>query len=349
MPFFPALKRHIDVYAGDFEHSKRQHWEETIRANCFIHAVQLIVPGAYSLPDGMRKVLSAHEYQIVRSLPAKELIDYHFIEAFVKKGSIVLLSVGSSVAYGECVAITPDGQLHLSTQEETFQSLGIAGSLSSESSKTHRIYSSTVDLLRECFRPGKKNYDAVQQALCRSSKLVFDVAVLWKPPYDEVSPLSVGAYFSRKGYRVDSCTPAYTFTQLFSALVPKISGADELVELNEWLGAIVCGVPGASAKVKDEFLSTYRCPEPSEKVGQVFVGQWQGFFTSDQVLQVFQELRNHLKSEGVRFCGMIVHSYEEDPTSPLKKHHSKMTSRSRECTYVALADNKYIVFRSSAV
>lgn len=348
-PAFPTLKRDIDIYACCFEHPKKR-WKATLHCNNFVYTLQVIIPGVYSLPDSIRELLSAHEYQIVRSLPAKELIDYNFIDAFVKRGKVAALSMGTSITYGNCVAVTPNGLFHVSTQEETFHSLGIEGSLSSESCKTHKIYSSTIHLLRDCFFPGKRNYDSILQALGRSPSLTCDIAVLWEPPVEDFSSLSVGEYFSRKGYVVDLCTPAYTYRQLFSASVPKITAvgrdAHDLLQLHEWLSAAVCGVDCVSCEVDDEFVSSYKCPEPAEEVGHMFVGQWQGFFTPVQVLDLLRRLREYVNRDQLPFCGMIVHGHDDDPTRLLKKHHSRLIARSSECTLVILPDDEYIMFHT---
>ncbi|KAG0426272.1 hypothetical protein HPB47_026610 [Ixodes persulcatus] len=155
------------------------------------------------------------------------------------------------------------GKLHLTSQEDVFHSTGLEGSVRAKSSKSHKVFESTIDLVRDCFYPGKKNYERVVQALTRAeADLVCDVAFVWQPPSESgsVSPLSVGEYFRKRGYSVDCCEPTYAFAQQFSLPVPKMAAilsddavadgkntdkvADDetLLRVQEWLGAVVCGV-----------------------------------------------------------------------------------------------------------
>ncbi|CAN7948498.1 unnamed protein product, partial [Ixodes hexagonus] len=222
--------------------------------------IQVIIPNAYRLPDYVRNLMSTQKYQVVRDLSLKELVVWDFLAAFVKRGCLFGLSVNTDLSTGQCVAVTPDGKLHLTSQEDVFHSLGLEGSVRAESSKSHKVYESTVDLVKECFYPGKKNYERVVQALTRAEvDFVCDVAFVWRPPSecDNVSPLSVGEYFGKKGYTVDRCEPTYAFAQQFSLPVPKMAAiladrtmADDttLLEVRGWLGAVVCGVDCRSVR-----------------------------------------------------------------------------------------------------
>lgn len=366
-PDFPSLYWDVDVCVS---RSPSTTWdcEKSLGSLNFAHVMQVCIPNAYRLPDYVRNLFLAQQYQVVRSLTLKELVAWDFLVAFVKRGSLFGLSVNTDLSTGQCVAVTPDGKLHLTSQEDVFHSTGLEGSVRAKSSKSHKVFESTIDLVRDCFYPGKKNYERVVQALTRAeADLVCDVAFVWQPPSESgsVSPLSVGEYFRKRGYSVDCCEPTYAFAQQFSLPVPKMAAilsddavadgkntdkvADDetLLRVQEWLGAVVCGVDcRPSSEDAEEFVSSYSCPEPSEETGQLYVGQWSGFLSRTCVQQLLDVLGQNLPKEGFPFCGVVVHGFDDDPTQTLTEKHSQLLARAPETSIVLLPDGRHCSFRS---
>lgn len=382
-PDFPTLYWDVDMCVS---RSASTSWdcEKSLGSLNFAHVIQVVVPDAYTLPDYVRNLLSTQRYQVVRNLSVKEFVAWDFLAAFVKRGSLFALSVNTDLSTGQCVAVTPDGKLRLTSQEDVFHSTGLEGTVRADSSKSHKVYESTVDLVRDCFYPGKKNYERVVQALTRAEvDFVCDVAFVWEPPSEcrDISPLSVGEYFRRRGYSVDHCEPTYTFAQQFSLLVPKMAAiladgktaddkladgktADDtvagcvaaaanvvddetLLQVREWLGAVVCGVncrpPSDDA---EEFVSSYRCPEPSEETGQLYVGQWSGYFSRLCVQRLLETIWQNLPKERFPFCGVVIHGFDDDPTRLLTERHSQLLARTPETSVVLLPDGRYCLFHS---
>lgn len=350
-PNFPTARWDVHVCVTHFDHPKG-HWKKSIERCNFVHAVQLVLPGSYRLPDYLRQLMSEREYQVVRKLPAEELLSWDFLEAFVRRGKLSALSVGTSLSTGNCVAVTPEGKLHLSLQEDVFRGMGIEGTLSATSSKSHKTYEAKVDLLQEWLYPGKSGYDRLLAALKRAGEnLVCDMALCWEPPQGETaSPFSPGDFLRKRGFAVDHCRPSYSFSQEFSLTVPKMEDqlgrADDasLLEVHEWLGAVVCNVDTRPAE--DEFVSSYHCPEPSEDVGQLFVAQWLGFFPGVCLEQLLSKLRERLADEGMPFCGVVAHGFDDDPTRRRTGQMSLLLWPSTETSFLLLPDGKLCLFRS---
>lgn len=130
-----------------------------------------------------------------------------FINSFVRKGQLTLLSMETRIDQDDCVGVTPTGKLILSLTKGTFQQLGIEGRVVDFSRKhpdrfgmlfylviyffLHLFWLNnslcyvvsvvTIDLMAESFQEGRKNYDHVKQRLQSLENLVFNVILAWDP------------------------------------------------------------------------------------------------------------------------------------------------------------------------
>ncbi|KAL1475865.1 hypothetical protein MTO96_019089 [Rhipicephalus appendiculatus] len=192
-PDFPSLHYDIDVYLSHFG-DPNELWQEAVRRCNFIHSVQLLLPGLSQIPKDVQCLMAAQDYHVVRDVRAKDLVAWDLVKNFVRQGKLHLLSLNSSIPYGNCVAVTADGELHLSLQEEVFRVSGLEGSRSTGSSKGHNVFESVIDLQKQCFHPGKNNYKRMLDSLERCGSLVGqDVAVVWEsiPEHASLSPSSI--------------------------------------------------------------------------------------------------------------------------------------------------------------
>ncbi|KAH7978905.1 hypothetical protein HPB49_007287 [Dermacentor silvarum] len=262
---------------------------------------RLVLPELSQIPEDVHSLMAAQDYHIVRNIRAKELVAWDFVKTFVRQGKLHLLSINTSVSYGNCVAVTADGELHLSLQEEVFRVSGLEGSRSSGSSKGHCVFGSVIDLQKQCFHPEKNNYKRTLLSLDRCGDLVAqDVAIIWEPlpEHASLSPSSAARYFSQCGHAVIACKPSYCSATQFCQVVPTAvttlehMGEDAYIPIYEWLGAIACGVDSRDHKdAREQFVSNYHFPGPSTEVSRLFMANWKGFFTPTCAIRLLLLLR----------------------------------------------------------
>ncbi|KAL3244708.1 hypothetical protein MRX96_018523 [Rhipicephalus microplus] len=283
-PDTPRLHCDIDIYLSHFGDPK-ELWQEATRRCNFIHCVQLLLPGLSQVPKDVQYLMAAQDYHVVRNVHAKDLIAWDFVENFVRQGKLHLLSLNSSIHSGNCVALTADGELHLSLQEEVFQVSGLEGSRSTGSSKGQSVFKSAIDLQKQCFHPGKNHYKRTLDSLERCGSL-----------------------------QVQFCQAVPTALTTLEHLVE-----DAYVPIYEWLGAIAIGVDSRDHKdAREEFISSYRFPGPSTEVSKLFVANWKGFFTPTCAIKLLSLLRQCMVQEELPFFGLTLHRFDDDPTRPLR-------------------------------
>ncbi|CAG2054159.1 unnamed protein product [Timema podura] len=106
------------------------HLNTIIDSHYYNHLVSVVVPdvGTTALPETITDALVEDcDYYKVENINIKELTNKDFIEAFVKKGRLTVLSENTSIDLDDCAALTPCGHLVLSLSRETYQKLGIEG------------------------------------------------------------------------------------------------------------------------------------------------------------------------------------------------------------------------------
>ncbi|KAL1475864.1 hypothetical protein MTO96_019089 [Rhipicephalus appendiculatus] len=354
-PDFPSLHYDIDVYLSHFG-DPNELWQEAVRRCNFIHSVQLLLPGLSQIPKDVQCLMAAQDYHVVRDVRAKDLVAWDLVKNFVRQGKLHLLSLNSSIPYGNCVAVTADGELHLSLQEEVFRVSGLEGSRSTGSSKGHNVFESVIDLQKQCFHPGKNNYKRMLDSLERCGSLVGqDVAVVWEsiPEHASLSPSSIARYFIQCGHTVIPCKPRYSSATQFCQAVPTALTTlehieeDAYVPIYEWLGAIAAGVVYRDHKdAREEFISSYHFPGTSTEVSKLFVANWKGFFTPTCAIKLLLLLRQCMVQEELPFFGLVLHRFDDDPTRPLSKHQSLLLSRASELIIVCSPNGHYCLFQS---
>ncbi|XP_050046987.1 ribonuclease P protein subunit p40-like [Dermacentor andersoni] len=354
-PDFPRLHCDIDIYLSNFG-DPTERWQEAIRRCNFIHSVQLVLPELSRIPEDVQSLMAAQNYHVVRNIHAKELVAWDLVKTFVRQGKLHLLSINTNVSYGNCVAVTADGELHLSLQEEVFRVSGLEGSRFAGSSKGHCVFGSVIDLQKQCFHPEKNNYKRTLHSLDRCGDLVAqDVAIVWEPlpEHASLSPSSAARYFSQCGHTVIACKPSYSSTTQFCQVVPtavttlEYMGEDAYLPVYEWLGAIACGVDSRDNKdAREQFLSSHHLPGPSTEVSRLFVANWKGFFTPTCAIRLLLLLRQCMAQEDLPFFGLVLHRFDDDPTQPLSKHQSLLLSRASELSIICTPNGRYCLLHS---
>ncbi|KAH1024587.1 hypothetical protein HUJ05_004049 [Dendroctonus ponderosae] len=94
----------------------------------FNHLVSVVLPDSFKLPDQFANVLvNDCEYYKILDLNLAALLGSKFRQNFIKKGKLILLSIGTRIDCDNCCAITPTGSLILSLTKDSYQRFGLDG------------------------------------------------------------------------------------------------------------------------------------------------------------------------------------------------------------------------------
>ncbi|XP_032689904.1 ribonuclease P protein subunit p40-like isoform X2 [Odontomachus brunneus] len=216
----------------------------TIKTHYFNHSISVVLPNMFTVPKSLLDSLSEDtDYYRINALCASDLLNREFIEAFVKKGQVTLLTIRNKIDLENSICITPTGYLVISLITEDYQSLGLEGKASSFDHEPHARYVVTINLKDECFIPTKKNYERVRIALEERLKQNFDVIVQWDPPETNLCPSSVAAWFSTHGYNVYLCRQIFSQRTEYSLTVPTLQDGCNIDKFFEWLGVFSIADP----------------------------------------------------------------------------------------------------------
>ncbi|KAJ8943222.1 hypothetical protein NQ314_009795, partial [Rhamnusium bicolor] len=106
------------------------------------HCVSVILPDSLRFPDKLiEKLVVDCEYYKLLDLQLGDLIESKFLSSFVKSGRLTLLSINTRIDCDSCIGIIPTGQLVLSVNKETYESLGLEGKVSHFTAKSRNKYS----------------------------------------------------------------------------------------------------------------------------------------------------------------------------------------------------------------
>ncbi|XP_012275098.1 ribonuclease P protein subunit p40-like [Orussus abietinus] len=318
-----------------------------ITKHYFNHSVSVILPDTVSVPGNLLdSINNDSDYYKVKGLRASELISKEFIEAFVKKGRLTLLTIENRIDLHNCLALTPSGCLILSLTRDDFQTLGLEGKPSFFVRKTKSRYVVTINLKDDNFTPGRKFYEHVRRCFKERFKQTFNVILAWEPPETKVCPSSIAAWFHQRGYVVSLCSQSFIRRAEHSITIPLIDDDTDHEKFFEWLGILSVG--GDLKNVENcDYVNSYQCPTPSTLVGQVQYLQWTGLFTCAQVQKIYIALKEFLQSrEDLLWVSLHIQGFEDAPISWDLKEHSFFTDGDNSYTFVLRVDGKHILRRS---
>ncbi|XP_065202680.1 uncharacterized protein LOC135833014 [Planococcus citri] len=263
------------VYTSEFKEYKVDYVDHLIKSNHFSHSVAFTIAGDTEVPHDLIKVLETdNEYYLISSVPVSEFYDSVFIDSFIKKGKLSVLSVEDDIYSTNSFAVTPSGLLVLRLLEEPFSCLGIEGKRTKIWNNNHYVIS--LDLNKKEISSGKL-CDRYRKRLT-DSDLRFDVIVIWEPHEAAICPSSIASYFSKKSYKVSLCSPKHTIAQQFEESVPSPS-LTEPEDFVHWFGVHLLEADRPS-KSKESLPKT-----------NVITHKWTGFFSSTQVLNLWRNLK----------------------------------------------------------
>ncbi|KAK5646843.1 hypothetical protein RI129_005307 [Pyrocoelia pectoralis] len=296
------------------------------------HLVSVVLPDTLRVPQNICETLKNDcEYYKISNVGLDELVNINFINAFVRKGIFISLSINERIDCDDCMCITPNGFLLLSLTKETYESLGLEGT-PSHYYNTKQRYVVSINLLSNHFKPGKKNYDRTKDRLLTLKKMT--LLINWEPPHLDICPSSVAKYFDDLKFDVQVCLPDFQMRTNYTIKVPNFT-MDNIHEFVEWLGmfSLESDLGGGG----ESYLSTYETPQPYQEYGQVKFLQWRGFFSSQQINKLLEVLISHLKDEEKPWISLYVQGFSDVVVGwDLQEHH-----------YYTNGDNGYVIVLNS--
>ncbi|KAK0043118.1 ribonuclease P protein subunit p40 [Biomphalaria pfeifferi] len=295
-----------------------------IQEQNFTQTLSLVLPGENVVPNFVQESLTNQFTYKLHMLPLFCLIEMPFVQAFVKKGAINLMSVNRKLDTDDSVVITPNGVLLLSLTKDTFQQLGLEAVKQTPTQRKQDIYVVKINLLHKSFRPGKKGYNRTLWCLKDRLDLVMDCLVSWEPHDEKLCSSSVGVYFVDKCDKVERFDLKQTTHQYTSLQCPKIdsnhpTGSEigcNFRDFFEWLGAIACNIP--TNESGDPYISTWACPEPNTNIPRCCLFQATGMITAQAIVRLWKSLRHHTaQTHNYPVC-LTLHGF---PDSIMKNKH----------------------------
>ncbi|RZC41608.1 Ribonuc P 40 domain containing protein [Asbolus verrucosus] len=114
----------------------------TVHSFIYNHLVSVILPDTFKVPESLTEALiNDCDYYKLINVKLSEFVASDFINSFVNTGSLYVLSIDSRIDCDNCASITPSGQLILSLNKSSYQSLGLEGAVSHFHAKTGERYS----------------------------------------------------------------------------------------------------------------------------------------------------------------------------------------------------------------
>lgn len=329
----------------------RKKYVKHISSHFFNHAVSVIIPESERIPDEIEQLLNVQPHYVIQNLPASKLISEEFIEAFVKRGSLYMLSHEQSIDTKSCVALLPTGILLLHITKDLYQELGLVGQVSKFHSKTQMKYVVRIDLTAPLFQPGKKNFERVKWCLTERLNLSFNFLVTWMPNDSSICPSSIESYFTSLGfsvslgdvYKVQHRTRMHSVPILESSSLDPTDNSCGFLEAYEWLGVVACGCDYGSV---EDYVNTLSCPEPCkrQKVSHLKLSS---FFAPQQIVSAVNFLSDWVRKSSVPWASFTVHGFMDSPVSSSEIEHGYHTNGDNLYTIIVFSDTKYWLYTAT--
>ncbi|XP_019761476.2 ribonuclease P protein subunit p40 isoform X2 [Dendroctonus ponderosae] len=293
----------------------------------FNHLVSVVLPDSFKLPDQFANVLvNDCEYYKILDLNLAALLGSKFRQNFIKKGKLILLSIGTRIDCDNCCAITPTGSLILSLTKDSYQRFGLDGKVSHFTKRNKDRYIVTIDLTDPKLVPEKPFYKRTRAALQSLEK--FNVIINWEAHEESVCPSSVAKFFFDIGYKVKLCAPKFQSHIVYSVNTPTLDEAtveeSDVVDFVEWLG-MVC-LDGHFSEDLNAYANQYTTPEPNVALGQVRTLQWRGFFHSHQIMKLIDYVREFNQNQDKLWSAVYVQGFSDAPVIEAKEEQSYYTN-----------------------
>ncbi|XP_078687948.1 ribonuclease P protein subunit p40-like [Branchiostoma floridae x Branchiostoma belcheri] len=342
------------IEKSSFDDEKSRH-RKNVEEHYFNHKVELFIPGCAELPPSVQAVFDmSDDFYIIQDLPLTELINKDFIENFVKKGSLYMLSHNTHIDKHNVYAVLPTGKLILSVHKDTYEELGLVGQPSQFNRKVKRKFVVEVDLTQDIFVPGKKNYQRVKKGFQRT-ELKADFLLSWKPRGTRQSAGPILSHFedSYRCVRRSQVQQTNKHTELLLPVVnsSELEESDEGVwctarEWYEWLGAVSCGI--SCNEAPEHYISRYSFPEPNELTAAAVRRSMTGFIAPGRVWAVLEAVRSDMRDNQCPspWAALTVHGFADSPVSWARREHGFHHGGENLYTLLIFRDSTYWLFQA---
>ncbi|KAJ2893393.1 hypothetical protein GGI21_005432, partial [Coemansia aciculifera] len=259
-------KSKLFVTLASLSAKKKEHIK-CIETHPFNYRCTVIAPESANIGQLVKDHIDCY-YRV--TLKLSDLIDPAFIASFVKRNTLIALSLGRRIDTDDVFAIDGQGTLILSVCKDTYESLGLVGTPAQFPLERGSRFVIKIDLTAACMAPEKKYFQRI--------KAGFD-AVL-----DEEIEFLVGYYESKTGKSLNfdvpgaiQCSPSVEEHVVTDALVPQFSELlsangkvsdswiERAQEVFEWVGLATLGSSRVTSALADPEVCEYAAPEPHAK------------------------------------------------------------------------------------
>ncbi|KAJ2506405.1 hypothetical protein IWW47_001594 [Coemansia sp. RSA 2052] len=310
--------------------SKKKEHVKCIESHPFNYRCTVIAPESANARELVKSQMDCY-YRA--TLKLSDVIDPAFISAFVKKNTLLALSIGRRIDADDVFAIDGQGTLILSVCKDTYESLGIVGTPAQFPLERGARFVIKIDLKAACMAPEKKYFQRI--------KAGFD-AVL-----NEEVEFLVGYYDAETGRSLNfdvpgatQCTPTVEEHLVVDALVPQLNDlldakdkvSDSWIEcaqeIFEWVGLATLGSSRITSAPTDAEVCEYMVSEPYSKATLCVVSV-SGMLSPKAISAVAHRLATQVSGQGTAAaCGafVCVWGHEDAPVSWASYEHGYLTS-----------------------
>ncbi|KAK3603401.1 hypothetical protein CHS0354_009381 [Potamilus streckersoni] len=290
---------------SNFNDKKSRHLQH-ITDHYFNYSVETMLPGCGILPLDIQMPLTEVEAFVSYMVPLAQIIRPDFLEGFVRRGKLHILSHGTQIDTQDCAALLPTGMLILNLTKDSYEQLGIEGKVANFGDRKTCKYVIEINVKDPTFVPGKKLYERIKRCLTEHLNLKFDFLLTWGPEDEKVSSASVQYYFQCNGFVCNRLPIRRKQREYVDLAVPVISSDNptgeaecccDSMEFYEWLGACATDVD-LSATSLDSYTSSYTCPSPREQKDRCVTWVCRGMLTCDSIIDVLTKLRYGVVHKG---------------------------------------------------
>lgn len=301
------------------------------------YKVSLLLPQCTSPPSHLDSVLdSMSSFYLLNNLPIHKLLDEQFLKTAVYPGGVYGLSYRTRIDEDNCVALLPNGRLHLSLDKESFELLGIEGKPSKFNHRTSKRFVVSVDLTGSTMAPGGRGYLRLLTGLKSRLQLQTDFLLSHHPGgRASLEPLLSDCDWSEH-------RPEISRSRLTDLSCPALRSCDPHSVL-EWLGAVDADV--CLENSSSSFLSTLVCPEPVTLLSGAVRISVCGLLLPHDIQQLISQLRHHLEQPGSEsWVALTVHGFADSPVSWGGKEHGFLRGGENFYTLLMFNDHTYHLY-----
>uniref|UniRef100_A0A8C2MPI6 Ribonuclease P 40 subunit n=1 Tax=Cricetulus griseus TaxID=10029 RepID=A0A8C2MPI6_CRIGR len=296
-----AAPRHLMVCEkSNFGHEKSRH-KQHVETHYHNYRVSFLIPECGLLPKELKSLaMEFGPYYSVKNLPLHELVTHEFIHTFVKKGKLIL-----------------------SLNKDTYEETGLQGHPSRYSGRKPMKFIISIDLMD--VNLDSKKYERITWSFKEKKPLKFDFLLAWYQTGTEES--TIMSYFSK--YQIEEHQPDVELSTVRELQCPvlqndSLEGEPEeactALEHFDWLGAVFCHT-GLDNQPYN-FISTYRCPQPSIVAAQASLCTIKGFILPEKIHVLLEQLCHYFDEPKLApWLTLSVQGFADSPVSWRENEH----------------------------